>query len=427
MLPNRLRNYLWLGLILLAIFLGFIFIRNLIDFPVYYAAGQSLISGRQDLYAADFALGQVMDYRYPPFFLVALLPFWYLPYPVAAYLWYLFSIAQIFALVFVLQKFLPESEDRNKIGLLLFFSVAPYFITILHYGNVHLLATFLLFTALHLMLQGKERWSAILLALTITIKLTPALFLLYFAMKQKWRYVAQVGLFLLVINLLPAFYFGFGKNLELLKDWYQHVVVNQKFHELNGPINLSLKGQLTRYLSPVDYEQRVDGDTRYPQVNFAALSEETIRWLWLGFSSMTMIITFWLLYRNDVKTVSVEELSEKKQNIILEYGLLICLMLLIEPLTSKIYFIALLLPVLALAGIAFSRQTVTAKWSRWLLFIIAVLNSALPLIPGRLLQRWFLVSGVDFYVNLSLLVFLALCLYQQPQLVLIGAPQRPSR
>jgi hypothetical protein len=427
MLPKRLRNYLWLGLILLAIFLGLVFIRNLVDFPVYYAAGQSLISGRQDLYAADFALGQVMDYRYPPFFLVALLPLWYLPYPVAAYLWYLFSIAQIFALVFVLQKYLPESPGRNKIGLLLFFSVAPYFITILHYGNAHLLSTFLLFAALYLMLQKKEQWSAILLALTITIKLTPALFLLYFAMKQKWRYLAQVGLFLLVINLLPAFYFDFGKNLELLKDWYQQVIVNQKFHELNGPINLSLKGQLTRYLSPVDYEQRVDGDTRYPQVNIAAFSEKTIRWLWLALSLIALMVTFWLLYRNDAKTVSVKEVPEKKQTIILEYGLLICLMLLIEPLTSKIYFVALLLPVLALAGVVFSKQTAMAKWSRWSLFIIAGLNSALPLIPGRWLQRWFLVLGVDFYVNLSLLVFLAFCLYQHLQPALIGAPQRSSR
>src|SRR5262249_20421753 len=233
----------------------------------------------------------VMDYRYPPFFLVALLPLWYLPYPVAAYLWYLFSIAQIFALIYVLQRLLPESPARSKIGLFLFFSVAPYFITILHYGNAHLLATFLLFAALYLMLQKKERWSAVLLALSITIKLTPALFLLYFALKRKWRYLAQVGLFLLVINLLPAFYFGLGKNLELLKDWYQHVVVNQPFHELNGPINLSLKGQLTRYLSHVDYEQRVDGDTRYPQVNIASLSEETIHWLWLALSLMALIIT----------------------------------------------------------------------------------------------------------------------------------------
>src|SRR5947208_10476917 len=75
--------------------LGLLFIRKLIDFPVYYAAGQSLINGRTDLYSSDFALGRVMDYRYPPFFLVALTPLWFLPYTLASYVWYLLSVFEI--------------------------------------------------------------------------------------------------------------------------------------------------------------------------------------------------------------------------------------------------------------------------------------------------------------------------------------------
>src|SRR5437762_1680300 len=78
----------------IVLLLGLIFIRRLIDFPVYYAAGRSLLSGRTDLYAEDFAQGLVMDYRYPPFFLLALIPLWSLPYSVAAYTWYLLSIIQ---------------------------------------------------------------------------------------------------------------------------------------------------------------------------------------------------------------------------------------------------------------------------------------------------------------------------------------------
>src|ERR1041384_3600431 len=84
--------------------LGLVFIRNLIDFPVYYSAGQSLINGRTDLYSPDFAQGRVMDYRYPPFFLVALAPFWFLPYSVAAYVWYLASIFQISVCAFIVHR-----------------------------------------------------------------------------------------------------------------------------------------------------------------------------------------------------------------------------------------------------------------------------------------------------------------------------------
>src|SRR4051812_5410866 len=75
--------------------LGIIFTRNLIDFPVYYSAGQSLIGGRSDLYSPDFAQGRVMDYRYVPFFLVILIPLWLLPYYLAAYIWYLLSVLQV--------------------------------------------------------------------------------------------------------------------------------------------------------------------------------------------------------------------------------------------------------------------------------------------------------------------------------------------
>src|SRR5689334_12280202 len=100
----KARFMLLVGLVGLAALAGLAFISNLIDFPVYYAAGQSLLGGRSDLYAPDFALGRVMDYRYPPFFLLAFWPLWLLPYKVAAYLWYLGSVAEIVLSVFLIRR-----------------------------------------------------------------------------------------------------------------------------------------------------------------------------------------------------------------------------------------------------------------------------------------------------------------------------------
>src|SRR6185436_5888639 len=84
-----------LVVVALILLFGFVFSSNLVDFPVYYSAGRSLLSGRTDLYAPDFALGRVMDYRYPPFFLLAVLPLSLIPYPIAAYLWYLLCAAAV--------------------------------------------------------------------------------------------------------------------------------------------------------------------------------------------------------------------------------------------------------------------------------------------------------------------------------------------
>jgi hypothetical protein len=398
--------------------LGFVFIRNLIDFPVYYVAGQSLLRGRTDLYAADFALGKVMDYRYPPFFILTLIPLWLLPYKVAAYLWYLLSIFQIAGSIVFLKNLLTPSVITKRIWLLVFCAVGQYFIIILHYGNAHLLALFCLFASFYYALNKKDIRAALLMALAITIKLTPAFMLLYFILQKRWKYLTLVGAFLFVINISPAAYFGFEKNAQLLRTWYQHVVVNQEFHEMNGPINLSLKGQLKRYLSGVDYQQRVDGDTRYPAVTIATFSVEKIEKIWLFVSLVLVFLAAFLIYRkNQPETNSqnpettdrdyhlvVKSGNRFNQKKLVEVGLLFSLMLFVEPLTSKIYFITLIWPFTVLAVAAFEKSTDENRWIRHVLLFIAILNFVLPLLPGRWTQRWLLVLGADFYVNLLLLV-----------------------
>jgi hypothetical protein len=165
--------------------LGFLFVRNLIDFPVYYAAGRSLLSGRIDLYAPDFALGRVMDYRYPPFFLVVLAPLWLAPYSIAAYIWYLLSALEITGCVLIVVRTFPALQTSKRMWILVAVAAAPYFVMVLHYGNAHLLAIFLLFASLYLLIRGKDLLSGLLLALAITIKVTPVLLLPYLAVKEK--------------------------------------------------------------------------------------------------------------------------------------------------------------------------------------------------------------------------------------------------
>src|SRR5713101_6256709 len=155
-----------------AVILGLFVIRNLIDFPVYYAAGRSLIHGRTDLYSPDFAVGRVMDYRYPPFFLIALVPLWLIPYPVAAYIWYLLSVLEIAGCVLIVGRIFPALRERKIMWLPVALAVAQYFVMVLHYGNAHLLAVLLLFGSLYFVLQRKTLWAALLMALAITIKLT---------------------------------------------------------------------------------------------------------------------------------------------------------------------------------------------------------------------------------------------------------------
>lgn len=406
-------------LIIAIALLGFVFIRNLIDFPVYYSAGQSLINGRTDLYSPDFAQGRVMDYRYPPFFLLALVPLWLLPYKVAAYVWYLTAVLQIIGCVFVLNRQTNFYQSTKAVWLIIFLVVGQYFVMILHYGNAHLLAVFLLFVSFYFIIKRNNLSAAIAMALAITIKLTPILILPYFALKRRWGFLSLVAALLIAINVAPAAYFGFTKNSQLLRSWYEHVIRDQEFHEMNGPINLSLKGQLRRHFSQIDYSERVDGDVHYPPVNIASVSQEIVEKGWAVLTAIMFLSTLVLIWTGSKKCIN----SEKR--VLFELSLMICLMLFAGPLTSKIYFIALLWPVICLADFAFNDSTPQANRVREVLIFAAMINSVLPLLPGRSVQRLLLVLGVDFYVNCLLaaaVVYALFCMRREPQ-TLSGEPQ----
>lgn len=407
--------------------LGLLFIRNLIDFPVYYAAGRSLLGGRVDLYSADFAVSRVMDYRYPPLFLVLLAPLWLVPYSIASYIWYLLSAAEIMGCVYVIIRTFPELRSSWRGWILIALGAASYFVMALHYGNAHLLATFLLFASLYGFLQGRAVVSGLFMALAITIKVTPVLLLPYFVLKRKWKLLAAVTLFLVILNLLPAAYFGVRLNNELLVGWYRHVVASQEFHEDNGPINLSLKGQLRRHLTSVDYSKRVDGDVQYPAVNITAQSREGVDLVWAIITVVLFVVVLlvylWGVGRSEAAGIGREGGEEEKgikgeresgrkgvgrEIAAHELSLMICLMLLVGPLTSKIYFIALLWPVANLASLALNRNSRAARVSMFALCVVALANLVLPLLPGRSIQRLLLVLGIDFY--LTCLVMAALLL-----------------
>ena len=112
----------------------------------------------------------------------------------------------------------------------------------------------------------------------------------------------------------------------------------------------------------------------------------------------------------------------------LDLGLMVCLMLFVGPLTSKIYFTALVWPVAALASYAYTNNGPAASLARRVVVIVAVTNSVLPLLPGSSIQRLLLVAGLDFYVNLLLMAALGYVLVSARQSIRGsgGGLQRPA-
>ena len=391
-----------------------------VDFPVYYYAGQSLLAGRTDIYAPGFSWGFLMDYRYPPLFLLLVCPLSLLSYQVAANIWWWLSLAQIVGCVWFVQKLIRENlpvaltkNQRVFFWLIIVGAVGQYFFGAMKYGNAQLLITFLIFASFYFSTKPKSiAPAAALMALAITIKIMPALALPFFAVKKQWRYLVLTGAFVILFNLLPAVYFGFGANLNLLGEWFDHVVIGHAAHEQSGAINLSLRGQLRRTLTEIDYRERVAGtesaDVEYEKVNVAAISDENSDRVWLLVSFILFaaaIVVVWL--KKSAAPPDVTKSAAAKFFIAenfqpLEFGLICCLIPLINPLSPKFYFIILLLPVFALANYGYAVKTRAANIAFAVVAFVAVANFILPLIPGRAAQRYLLVIGTDFYAAILL-------------------------
>lgn len=392
-----------------------------VDFPVYYYSGQSLLAGRTDLYVPSFSIGVLMTYRYPPFFLLFFYPLWLIPYSWASYIWFWLCAGQIAGCVFFVKRLVENAGakakaafDKTSVRAALFFALAQYFVISVKYGNAHLLVVFLFFGSLYFLEKQKTIRAALLMALGITFKLVPVLALPYFALKKKWTYLILTAVFVAAMNLAPAFYFGFDKNLQILGDWYNHVVTNQDAHEKLTIINLSLRGELQRALTRIDYSRRDietgSNDVDYENVNFASLPDHIPNGIWAVASAVLYAGSLFLIWSKSRSkngdaasgTSAANRTIDDKQNRAFEYSLITCLILLIGPLTTKIYFPMLLLPVACLANYGFASESFSAKIARRAVLVTAIANFVLPLVPGRAAQRLILVLGADFYITLLL-------------------------
>jgi hypothetical protein len=96
----------------------------------------------------------------------------------------------------------------------------------LTHGNVNLFILFLVAAGLHAYSNRRDARAGLLLALAIACKVTPALFLPYFAWKRSWRALAGCGAGLvLFLGLVPACFLGVRENNELLGSWLRHMVL----------------------------------------------------------------------------------------------------------------------------------------------------------------------------------------------------------
>lgn len=187
---------------------------------------QSLLAGH-DVYHGNAEAGAIQDFPNAPLVGVAMGPLLWLPPWPAAMLFYLLKLCLAAAAFHWALRLagagrpLPGAAVALALGLSLWPIMGD-----LGHGNINIFVMFFLTAGLWAFVNGHDRACGTLLGLAAAVKVTPALFLIYFAYKRQWR---VVGWFILAgavfTFLVPAVVLGPVHNAHMVWAWVQTLIL----------------------------------------------------------------------------------------------------------------------------------------------------------------------------------------------------------
>lgn len=175
------------------------------DFTCFFLAAKAIAVGQ-----SPYDINSVFNYIYPAFLSVCLIPLTFLPYTLANIVWFLFSTFCFFYGVRIILK----RERNNTNNYIIVVSVAfLVFLNIIQNnllnGQVNMIVLLLCLLFFDNYIDGSKIISVLFLALAISIKLVPGVFILYLLVRREWKMLFFAVLFCTCfIVLLPLVFLG---------------------------------------------------------------------------------------------------------------------------------------------------------------------------------------------------------------------------
>jgi len=286
------------------------------------------------------------DYFFPnpPIMPLSLYPLMALPPVEGAMAWFGLKAAMAAASILLCLRMVrlgdnpvPSWVQAMVVGL----SLRPI-MSDLHHGNNNILILFLVVATLTAWRKGYDVLAGLTLAYAIAFKVTPALFLAYFAYKRSWRTVGAtalgLGIFLLIV---PSLFLGPEFNGICLGTWFHRILGPYVVNNDGSPqeINQSMIGVLARLLTAPK-----GGTGRYviqQRVNFVSWDPKlVVQGLKLASVGLVGLLA-WLCRTR----------AERRDDprLLGEYSLVVLTMLFISERSWKHHFVTLVLPYTYLA------------------------------------------------------------------------------
>jgi alpha-1,2-mannosyltransferase len=291
----------------------------------------------------DVNIYDTHNYPNPPIMVLLLKPVVELPPLAGALTWYYLKLAMAFASILLVFR-LIETPGRRfpdwAKALAVLLGLRPIMGDLSH-GNINIFILFLVVLSLYAFHRKRDLASGLLLALAITAKVTPALFVPYFVWKRAWAALAGcVAGLVLFFWLVPGLALGFDRNADFLDSWFERMILP---YVVGGEItpehnNQSLPGLLQRMLTHSPSFSDYVGDVYVPLEyhNLTSVHPSVVRWSVKG-AMLLFALAFVLCCRTPTEPRSGWRLAA-------EYALIVLGMLLFSERTWKHHCVTLILP-----------------------------------------------------------------------------------
>ena len=272
-----------------------------------------------------------------PFVVILLTPLAYLPVPVMALVFNLLKLAALLG-AFWLAGRLASHEGRRipdwVLGLGLV-GVLPFIIGDIQHGNTNGFVLFAVVFHLWAYRRGWDVASGASLALAICLKMTPALFVVYWFYQRSWKLlVATVAGLVVFAVVIPCVAVGPARFADLTGSWLDDVILPGLVEGAWYPthINQSLPGVFSRYFlgepnpngnvfwNPDDNPYAHQQQHRW--IAFISLSDATVKWLIRVAQVVVVGLMGW--------AIGWRKLPRDDGRRMLHYGLVACGMMLLN-------------------------------------------------------------------------------------------------
>jgi hypothetical protein len=191
-----------------------------------------------------------------PFVVMLLTPFAYLPVPAMALT---YNITKLIAIVVMLLAAisLVNHDGRRMpdwLALLGILAGIDFIIGDIQHGNTNAFVALAVIGHLWLFRKGHDWLSGIILALGICLKLTPALFILYWIYQREWKVLLGVFIALPLMILSPAIFMDWKFYTVAIGTWWNELIypglVKGTWYPVH--VNQSLPAMISRLLTGGD-------------------------------------------------------------------------------------------------------------------------------------------------------------------------------